>query len=182
MDSGLTKKYQEAWNQYYVSIRKFCYYHLNGFSDLIDDCCQEIFQAYLEALIKNIKIVNTKAWLYKVANNITCRLKKQSEMELALVDDPDYSNMEVLHKDYDFLEEIIREKYTDGEIIKLISESLTEEEKFIFERCFLEQESSDVVADKLHITTNYLYKKKWTLKHKIEQRIQKTLDEIETVM
>lgn len=182
MDSGLIKIYQEVWDQYYAGIRKFCYYRLNGFYNLVDDCCQEIFQAYLEALIKNIKIINTKAWLYKVANNIAYRLKKQAEMELTLVDDPDYSDMEVLHTDYDYLEEIVKEKYTDGEIIKLISETLTDEEKFILEKCFLEHEDATAVADKLQITTNYLYKKKWNLKQKLERTIQKSLGDMEAII
>lgn len=176
MDAELELRYLETWDQYYVEIKKFCSYRLN--QELVEDCCQEIFLAYLEALLKNIKIKNTKAWLYKVANNIICRLKKQAVAELALVDDPDSAEMEPLHVNFDYLEEIIRRKYTDDEIIQIISETLTDEEKLIFEKCFLGQDDTTFVADKLHITPNYLYKKKWALKLKLEQRIQKVIEDI----
>lgn len=180
MDTELEAKYKETWNQYYGGIRKFCFYRLN--QNLVDDCCQEIFQAYLEALLKNIKIQNTRSWLYKVANNIICKMTKQAEFELALVDDPDCADMDTLHVEYDYLEEIIRRKYTDDEIIQIVKETLTDEEKLIFEECFLEQQDTTFVSNKLHITTNYLYKKKWALRQKLEQRIQKVVEDIKAAI
>lgn len=176
MNRDMEIKYLETWQQYYRKIIKFCKYQLNEYPSLVEDCCQEVFSSYLEALLKNVEIKNTNAWLYKTASNIAIRFRNKAKNEIAAIDDPDYSTSDAMHVEYDFIEEIMKRNHSDEELLQMIRDSLTDEEKIIFTNCFIEQKPMDSVAKELKITTNYLYKKKWSLKHKLEEKVREILE------
>ena len=178
MRESLKILYQEAWNEHYDRIKKFCACHLHRCPDMIEDCCQEVFLLYYEALLKKHKIENAGAWLRKVALTQVLRIEKQAEKRQKIVDLFENSENEQYGIEYDYVEEIIKDEYSDSTIIKMLVKTLSEEEKFIFNGCFLHSYPPDEMAEQLHINNYYLYKKKWMLKKKIEAKVPEIIGDI----
>ena len=114
----------------------------------------------------------------KVALTQVLRIEKQAEKRQKIVDLFENSENEQYGIEYDYVEEIIKDEYSDSTIIKMLVKTLSEEEKFIFNGCFLHSYPPDEMAEQLHINTNYLYKKKWMLKKKIEAKVPEIIGDI----
>lgn len=59
----------EIWLELEPYIKKLCEYKLKSMPNVIDDCVQEVFFAYIDAINKGQTIEHPKAWLTTVANN-----------------------------------------------------------------------------------------------------------------
>ena len=59
----------DIWLEYEPYIKKLCAYKLKSIPGEIDDCVQEVFLAFFDALNKGQQIEHPKAWLTTVANN-----------------------------------------------------------------------------------------------------------------
>ena len=172
MDRDLDALCREAWETHYNRIKKFCSYHLHRCPDMVDDdCCQEVFKLYYEALLKNREILNVGAWLSKVAFTEVLRVEKQAAQSQSLEGTISEPSEKQLSVEYNYLEEIIKERFTDEALIDMITDTLTDEEKRIFDGCFLNPRPTNELASELHISANYLYKKKWVLKQKLAVKI-----------
>lgn len=181
MDENIKSLYMETVDLHYNKIKKFCTYHLHRNPQLIEDCCQEVFLLYLDGLIKGRTIKNTGAWLRKVAYTEVIRLEKESSKRFCLevferVEDASIENQ--LSIEYDFIEEIIKTKFTDDDLTKMLREMLSEEEKIIFDGCFIRKCTPETLTKELQITTNNLYQKKWALKKKLPFKIMQLISEI----
>ena len=182
MDRVLEALYLDTLEQHYNKIKLFCAYHLHRNPHLVEDCCQEVFRLYLEALVKGRKIENVGAWLRKVAYSEIIRLERDAakQWSLELLEDSGGSVTDnKLVVNYDYIDEIIKNKFTDDELIQVLIEPLSEEEKYLFDRCFIHPHPSEELAHELHITINNLYQKKWALKKKLLRRVPKLIAEIE---
>lgn len=180
MNKSLEYLYQEAWKEHYCRIKKFCTYHLHRNPDMIEDCCQEVFRLYYEALLKNQKIVNVGAWLSRVAYTEVLRVEKQAVKNQKLVEFYDEFDLdERLGINYDYIEEIIKDKFSDDALIHSLLETLTEEERHLLNGCFLNPCPPNELAAQLHINVNYLYKKKWMLKKKLIDNMPYIINKIE---
>ena len=174
MDGRIKSLYLEAVDQHYNKIKKFCAYHLHRNPQIIEDCCQEVFLLYLDALIKGRTIKNVGAWLRKVAYTEVVRLEKESSKRFRVevferLEDASIENQ--LSIEYDFIEEIIKTRFTDDDLVKMLRETLSEEEKCVFDGCYIRKRSPEALAKELHITINNLYQKKWMLKNKLLTKI-----------
>lgn len=181
MDERIKSLYLEAVDQHYNKIKKFCAYHLHRNPQLIEDCCQEIFLLYLDALIKGRSIKNVGAWLRKVAYTEVIRLEKEASKRFRVevferIEDTSIENQPSI--EYDFIEEIIKTRFTDDDLVKMLRETLSEEEKCIFDGCYIRKCSPEALAKELHITVNNLYQKKWTLKKKLLSKIPQLISGI----
>ena len=176
MKESIITKYTDAWHTYYTKIYKLCTYQLNSLPGAAEDCCQEVFFAYWTALKKGQEIQNLQAWLYKVAYH---RIKiYQKQAYVCPSPEPlDEASGAQAAVEVDFIEEMLKSRFCDEELLQMVKETLTEEERCIFEGCFLEQRPANEVAEQLGIQINYLYKKKWTLKQKLTQQVHKVLSD-----
>ena len=115
-----------------------------------------------------------RAWLYKVANVEVKKAQKliytaQNQVPLEELEQKQPSS------EVDFLEELLKLRFSDEDLIRLVQETLTPEECEVFTCCFVEKEEPSAAAKRLGITVNHLYKKKCVLKQKLSKKIHKAL-------
>ena len=181
MDKLLYIQYQETWNQYYPRIKNFIAYKLEQYPAYIEGCCEEVFEIYLNTLLKGNKIENTSAWLYKVARNMAIKFQKKiikaTHSSISLNDDTFYLETPVV--EYDFIEESVKNKFSEDELIQLVSETLSDAEKIWFQDFFLEPKDISVLAKEQNISIGAVYKRKRVLRTKLESSIKKVLMNIE---
>ena len=181
MNERIESLYLEAVDLHYDKVKKFCAYHLHRNPQLIEDCCQEVFLLYLDALIKGRTIKNVGAWLRKVAYTEVIRLEKETSKRFRVevferLEDTSVENQ--LSIEYDFIEEIIKTRFTDDDLAKMLRETLSEEEQYMFDGCFIRRHPPEILAKELQITVNNLYQKKWALKKKLLSRIPQLISGI----
>lgn len=178
----INELYSIAWETYRPDIMKLCSYYLHSTPDVIDDCCQNVFLAYYEALYSNKKIMNVAGWLHKTAyqqakyfqrkNYITNKrivpIENQKAMEL-----PEAS------KNPDYIEELIKRKFSDEEIYQMLISALTPEEYNSLNDFFLEPKNMADLASQLNIGINAVYQRKWALKSKLSRIAKSIIQEIE---
>lgn len=184
MDKSLETHYLETIAQHYYKIKKFCAYHLHRNPHLVEDCCQEVFRLYLEALIKGHKIENVGAWLRKVAYSEIIRLEKDTAKRwtLEVVESSEENTLDgQMVIEYDYIEEIVKNKFSDNELTQMLIAPLSEAEKYLFDSCFMHPRPPEELAQELHISTNNLYQKKWALKKKLLDRIPELINEVENM-
>lgn len=181
MDKRLYMQYQEDWNRYYQKIKKFIAYNLSQYPAYIEDCCEEVFEIYLNALLDGKKIENTSAWLYKVARIVTIKSQKKlikaTNLSVSLDDDAVHELTPVV--EYDFTEEIIKSKFSEDELIQLVSKTLSDVEKMWFRECFLEPKDITTLAKEQNISIGAVYKRKRVLRAKLKSSIKKVVVDIE---
>ena len=182
MDKMLESLYLDILEQNYGKIKKFCAYHLHRNPLLIEDCCQEVFRLYLEALIKGREIKNTGAWLRKVAYTEVLRAEKDAAKRMNLEwtekSDEDVIDNQLV-AECDYIEEIVKRKFSDDKLIQMVSETLSEDEKYIFDCCFINPRPLEALAQELHINVNNLYQKKCILKKKLLTKIPEFISEVQ---
>lgn len=176
MNKQNRENYQNTWNAYYLKIKRYCAYFLRNDPSTVEDCCQDVFFAYWNALEKGQKIQNVQAWLYKVAYHHIKKVQKQrcAQPTLELLEN---SASHARAMDIDFIEEMLKTRFSDEELLQMVKATLTAEELHLFEGCFLERKSGAQLAEELGIQPNYLYKKKWVLKQKLTTEIHKVLSQ-----
>ena len=60
----------ECYDKYHTAIYKFCLVRLGEMNEHADDCVQEVFLVFQNKLLEGIEILNPRAYLYKIADNI----------------------------------------------------------------------------------------------------------------
>ena len=68
----------ECYDKYHTAIYKFCLVRLGEMNEHADDCVQEVFLVFQNKLLEGIEILNPRAYLYKIADNIVKDTIKKS--------------------------------------------------------------------------------------------------------
>jgi len=59
----------DMYKQFLTPIYQFVFYRTGGNTALAEDLCQEIFCKAYEAMQKNLEIIASKSWIYRIAQN-----------------------------------------------------------------------------------------------------------------
>lgn len=96
------KRFNDLYKQYYKLVFRLAFRFVNNHESAAD-ISQDVFIYLYENLVKNAKIKNEKAWIYKVTSNLslayirknkrTVKIKKEVQIEIK---DENQSNSEVL--------------------------------------------------------------------------------------
>ena len=178
MISDDNKKFVSAlWQEYEPYIRKLCVFKLKSLPDYIDDCIQEVFLVFAEALNNGKNIEYPKAWLTKVANNkindIYAQTKKETEKFVSF----EAQNIDNTYScvDYDEYFALADEQIP---IIKekVIGSFNEKERQLLYDRYTLKKSISQI-ADEYNTTQNNIYQKLFRLKQKAKMIIETVLNE-----
>ena len=119
-----------------------------------------------------------------IARNMAIKFQKKiikaTHSSISLNDDTFYLETPVV--EYDFIEESVKNKFSEDELIQLVSETLSDAEKIWSQDFFLEPKDISVLAKEQNISIGAVYKRKRVLRTKLESSIKKVLMNIENEM
>ncbi len=160
---------RQAYNTYYEKIARFCNIKLKNRNEA-EDCVQECFMVYYKQLLRGEEIVNTGAFLYKIADNLVKsqwrKDKKANDIvpldviaeSLVVTENTDYSNI-----DYDQCAE---------KIIRI----LDEKEQYLYQLKYTEQKSIAEIAGTLNISFDAAAKRLSRLRGKVKKIIDEEVE------
>lgn len=145
------KDKEKIVNTYYDRIYKFCVSRCGSSGDA-QDITQDVFLLFMKKA-DNLNVINSGAWLYSVANLKVKEYYKKKQKDCCFIP---YEECENILCDYpeddpctvDDFEKLL----TDTQ--KRIFSILTEKEKEIFIKRFIEKKSIQIIAEELDITEN----------------------------
>lgn len=159
---------RQAYDTYYEKIARFCNIKLKNRTEA-EDCVQECFVVYYKRILSGEEIVNTGAFLYKIADNLVKTQWRQDKKAndvisldevaetLATDEVNNYSDI-----DYDALAE------------KII-ENLDEKEQYLYKLKYTDKKSIAEIAEELNISFDATAKRLSRLRQKVKELIEKEM-------
>ncbi|MEE1012676.1 MAG: sigma-70 family RNA polymerase sigma factor [Acutalibacteraceae bacterium] len=139
---------QECYNEYRIKLFNYCLSRLDGIREAADDCVQETFIVFYDKLLEGEQFGNPRAFLYRTADNFVKRQKQKAASELRReVPLESVSDIGVNDEYIAKLDEIDFEECAE----KLIN-TLTDEEKTIYDLRYIRKLGVEDVAEKLGIS------------------------------
>lgn len=130
--------FEQCYKEYYQSLINFAHARLRESSDFCEDCVQEAFLVLYNCLQAGEEFEYPRAFLYKTLDNIIKKQKTKimtDEMNTVSLDDPKNSMEIAVHDAIDY------EKY-----IKILEDSLDEDEKFIYTEKYVNEKKIEQIA------------------------------------
>lgn len=165
----------DAYFHYSRLIEKFCAVRLKEARADLDDCVQNTFLLYYKKILAGEEIINTKAFLYRVADNMVKRAvddyyrnaKRTVELEKAehiTVENQVESELEsIANLDYDLLKEKLLQK-------------LSEDEQKLFELKYARRLSLKEISDIYNINPAAVANRTSRLRTKIKALVDDTIE------
>lgn len=170
---GLSKaEIEEITNCNYDDMYKFCVSKTKDI-EIASEITQETFLTFFKKADK-LENINIRGWLYKTAGNQTKSYFKKHNLENENIPFDDCENIETTES----FEENISEEEFEALLTKAqrkILSVLTEDEKKVFIKLYIEKKAVRVVSEELGITENNVYVKSHRIKKKSKNVIS-TID------
>lgn len=141
---------QEIVEEYYDSIKKYCFYKLHN-DNLAEDCTQEVFLILIK---KKTVLINTDriySWLLKVADKVIKNQLRKNKKECSLDD----------------VSEIEDRTHETSDVFDVLSD---DEYKLLSDYYNSDSQGKIELAEQNGLTMNQLYKKIHAIKEKIRQQ------------
>lgn len=130
--------FEQCYKDYYQSLINFARARLRESSDFCEDCVQETFMVLYNRLQAGEEFEYPRAFLYKTLDNIIKKQKTKimtDEINTVSLDDLENSMEIAVHDAVDY------EKY-----IKILEDSLDEDEKFIYTEKYVNEKKIEQIA------------------------------------
>jgi len=157
------RQFDEIYHAHSETVKQFCAFKLYRQPERQKDCFQDTFRILFETLLKNEEIKNPKAWLLGTAGNLTKAHYAETTREGSEVH---ISQEQDLTVTYDFLNEMVTDQMIQNRAQQMI-DSLSDEERILYQRIYVDDARKGQVAKELGITENYLHQKLFRLKQKL---------------
>jgi RNA polymerase sigma-70 factor (ECF subfamily) len=140
---------ESLYNQYGIEIYKICYSYIKIKSDA-EDCLQEVFYRAMTKVNDLKKHPAPDKWLFVTARLVSLEKLRTTNSRREL----DISGFENILQSETFEDELLRQQYTDEEIILLrndILEQLNEKERELYTMRYIEKLGVDIISEQLKI-------------------------------
>ena len=130
--------FEQCYKEYYQSLINFAHARLRESSDFCEDCVQEAFLVLYNCLQAGEEFEYPRAFLYKTLDNIIKKQKTKimtDEINTVSLDDPENTIEIAVYESIDY------EKY-----IKILEDSLDEDEKFIYTEKYVNEKKIEQIA------------------------------------
>ena len=159
--------FEQCYKDYYQSLINFAHARLRESSGFSEDCVQEAFTVFYNRLQSGEKFEYPKAFLYRTLDNIVKKQKTKvvtEEMNTVSFDDPD-NTIEIAVTD-----EIDCEKY-----IKILENSLDEEEKFFYTEKYVNGKKIEQIAIETNLSVGAVTMRLSRLRKKLKNLLEDLL-------
>lgn len=157
----------DAFSKYYTEIYRFCLSYLIKDRTSVDDCVQETFIVLYKKLTAGEEIINIRAYLYKIAQNVTNqKLRELSKYNEHIsieevIDLPEFTA--------DMTDELSFKEYS-----RQISDALSDKEAELFRLRYIEDLPIEVIAQMMNLS----FTATGTRLHRLKKKIAVILKEI----
>jgi len=157
--------YDELYHLYYEQIYKFCYRYV-GDGELAGDLCQDTFLKLFQRMrTSNNQIENPKAWLYKVAANLSLNSKKVDQRRNEI-----RKNISIQKSEQKNPESILLARESANHIRKILSELPHEKRMLLL--LYQDGLSYKEMAEATGIELNSIGKTLWRTIEKVSEMIK----------
>lgn len=156
--------FRKCYDNYYKCLINFARARLRGNSDFTEDCVQEAFLVFYNKLQSGEEFENPRAFLYRTLDNI---VKKQQtkisadEKNTLSIDDPNNTVSLKAEESIDY------EKY-----IKVLEESLDDDEKYFYTEKYVREKKIDEIADECGLSVGAVTMRLSRLRKKLKRELQ----------
>lgn len=166
---------EKITNDYYDDIYKFCVSKTRD-SSIASDLTHECFLALIKKA-DMLKADNIRAWLYKAAAIEVKQYFRNRKKEDEIISFDELINIPS--------NDIITEAISEDEFLSLLTKTqkkilsvLTDSEKQLFIKMYMEKKTVDIVSNELGVTKNNLYVKT----HRIKKKSKKIISTAQLIM
>ena len=169
--------FTQAYEAHQKRLYAFCKSRLREFGENADDCVQKAFLFYYNKLLEGEEILNVKAYLYRVADNV-CKdeYSRNIRREMRSVD------IDEAEEIADPMQNIENERAADidyDELARLLISQLSEEEQELFRLKYVERRSLEEIGEMLDLKANTVAKRTSRLRSKIKELVSPVLENSE---
>ncbi len=177
MDRQTEELYKSLWTAYREEIYRFCRSRLYRAPIIAEDCVQQVFLALFEALEAGLVIERPRAWLYKTARHVSCRLndhivrevKHRTEEERAYGEGPSIT--------FDECRDAVSGQKGEEELLTKVLTNLTEEEKYLLRAFYIEEKRCRDIGESLGLRENTVHQRLARLRLKVRRLIHDAMEE-----
>lgn len=159
---------RRAYDTYYEKIARFCNIKLKNRTEA-EDCVQECFVVYYKRILRGEEIVNTGAFLYKIADNLIKTQWRQDKKANNIIPLDDLAETLATDDIYEY-SDIDYDSYAEK-----IIEILDEKEQNLYRLKYTEQKSIAEIAEELNISFDAAAKRLSRLRQKVKDIIVKEM-------
>ena len=163
----LETSFNEVYELYANSIYRFCMSRLSCNEESAEDCTQETFLVFYRRLKSGESFENPRAFLYRTAYNFV--RKKYDEIKARTDNEIDFEKV-----DYTVSNAVQTENnYDDKELLNRLESVLTDEERLLYTKRFVQEQRVSDIAAQLNITPQNCSVKLHRLKNKLKSEFEK---------
>lgn len=172
LTSRCSFQYTDNAENYYNTLFNYCNYHLNFDELAAEDCTQSTYEAYYKYIhIHNI--ADTKAWLFRTADNFIKRYKRNCATEKRKqISFDEFNGSYIEYKLFSYtpdLDAFIERDINISDYIRIVSSHLKDNEKVFYIQYFRKQTAATDLAKAYNVSVEAI----WLRAHRLKKRILK---------
>lgn len=157
----------DAFSKYYAEIYRFCLSYLTRDRASVDDCVQDSFVVLYNKLVAGEEIVNVRAYLYRIAENVVHDKIRELKKHTEHINIEEVINLPSVSDD--MTEELSFDEYS-----RQISDALSDKEAELFTLRYIDDLPIEQVAEIMGIT----FSAAATRLHRMKKKIAAIMKEI----
>ena len=158
---------QKCYDEYRIRLFNYCLSRLDGSREAADDCVQETFIVFYDRLLEGEQFENSRAFLYRTADNFVKRQKQKAASELRR--EVPLESVSDIGVDDEYITKLDEIDYE--ECAKILINLLTDEEKQIYDLRYIRKLSVEDVAQRLGISRPAASMRLMRLRNKIKDMV-----------
>ncbi len=166
------KLLEEYCHQFKTSLYKYAYLRTGHDKDAAEDCVQEAFMVIYKRLCKGEEFAQPRAFLYRTVDNFVKEHLKDLQKRKKIQDATTQENAFFESPVFDNLDE-----QTENEIIKAVFKEMSDKEKVIYRRRYIDKCNVRDIAIEYNISVSTVTTRLYRIRQKAEEKVKLELAE-----
>lgn len=166
------KLLEEYCQNFKTSLYKYAYLRTGHDKDVAEDCVQEAFMVIYKRMCKGEEFSQPKAFLYRTVDNFVKEhikdMEKRKKIQDAVTPENGFFELSV----FDSLDE-----QTENEIIKAVFKEMSDKEKVIYRRRYIDKCNVRDIAKEYNISVSTVTTRLYRIRQKAEEKVKQELKE-----
>lgn len=166
------KLLEEYCQNFKTSLYKYAYLRTGHDKDAAEDCVQEAFMVIYKRMCKGEEFSQPKAFLYRTVDNFVKEhikdMEKRKNIQDAVTPENGFFELSV----FDSLDE-----QTENEIIKAVFKEMSDKEKVIYRRRYIDKCNVRDIAKEYNISVSTVTTRLYRIRQKAEEKVKQELKE-----